>query len=164
MLLIGAVIVSLVGLSVLLVIAAGSVIHAQDQLADLQSQAAYYGLPTQPFATLVPDFGHQAGTTIPLNTTPLPGIGESENANGDFPAFVALDDPRWMHVTMAPLGGSFDLRSVPSIDNNDPLQTISQTTTVYIVTDSDWGGWIQVKLGDTVAWVDTSTVEIREAT
>ncbi len=163
LLLIGGVLVLLVGLSVLLVIAVGSAIHAQQQLAELNSQAAYYGRPTQPFATLVPDFGRRVGTTVPLSTTPLPGFDPGDQAASGFPDFPAPDDPRWQAVTISPMGGSFEVRGAPTTLNNDPIQTFVEATPGYIVTDSDWGVWAQIMVGTTTAWLDTSTVTIKVA-
>ncbi len=163
LLLIGAVFVLLVGLSVTLVIAVGSVIHAQQQLAELDSQAAYYGLPTQPFATLVPDFGRQVGTTVALSTTPLPGFAPGDQSASGFPDFPAPDDPRWQAVTISPMNASFELRSLPTLLNNEPIQTVTEATTGALVTAPDWGVWAQVMIGDTTAWIDTSTVQIKVA-
>ncbi len=163
LLLIGGVFVLLVGLSVLLVIAVGSVIHAQQQLVELNSQAAYYGLPTQPFATLVPDFGRRVGTTVPLGTTPLPGFDPGAQPASSFPDFAAPDDPRWQPVTISPMNSSFELRSVPTVLNNDPIQTITQAMTGSLLTDPGWGVWAQIMLDDTTAWIDTSTIQIKAA-
>ncbi len=161
LLLIGGVFVLLVGLSVILVIAVGSVIHAQQQLAELNSQAAYYGLPTQPFATLVPDFGRRVGTTAPLVTTPLPGFEPGDPSVSGFPDLAAPDDPRWQPVTISPIADSFELRSVPTVLNNDPIQIVAEATSGSLLTDPDWGVWAQIKLGNTTAWIDTSTVLIK---
>ncbi len=163
LLLIGGVFVLLVGLSVMLVIAVGSAIHAQQQLAELDLQAAYYGLPTQPFATLVPDFGQRVGTTVPLGTTPLPGFAPDDLSASGFPDLAAPDDPRWQPVTIRPMGDSFELHSVPTLLNNDPIQVITEATNGYLVTAPDWGVWAQVKLGAMIAWIDTSTVQIKVA-
>lgn len=163
LLLIGGVFVLLVGLSVLLVIAVGSAINAQQRLTELNAQADYYGLPTQPFATLAPDLGQRVGTTVPLSTTPLPGFDPGASSASGFPDFPAPDDPRWQVVTISPMNGSFELRSVPTLLNNDPIEILTEPAPGYLVTDPNWGVWAQVLIGTTTAWIDTSTVTIKVA-
>ncbi len=323
LLLISGILTALVALSIVLVIAVGSVIHAQGQLDDLQSAAAYYGLPTQPFSTFMPNVARQVGTTVPLGTTPLPiienpsgdvlvvsasssALTEPDGASGantllssycadfgtptsidlfdwqdwstvslsnamvaqmplnwdasdniwrgyqfaevfdqpadardrwrfrfhtangkerwiqvsqspstpevvyvyafqiitpytnargqhygyhpcrafrlpytqldvllssarayqssgsNFPVFAASNDPRWLYVSITPLISSFALRNIPTLRNNEPVQTVSQATSGYLMIDPDWGVWAQAKLGNTILWLDTSTVEIKE--
>ena len=61
------------------------------------------------------------------------------------------------------LDGSFDLRNIPTLQNNEPLQSISQVTPCYFISEEDWGMWAQVRIGNTTAWVDTSTVRLDAA-
>ena len=152
----------LVGLSVTLVIAVGAAIHADQEVADLRQRAAYYARPTLVFSTLPPDAGRVGGTIAPLSTTPIPGI-DDQSSSSSFPELAASDDPRWMHVMITPLAGSFDLRAIPTLLNNEPLDTITQESTGWFITDVEWGVWAQVKLGSVVAWIDTSTVRVTEA-
>ena len=66
----------MISVGITLVIVGGAYLRNEQQLADMEWRAAYYGRPTLPFSTLAPDTGQQQviGTTIPYQTTPLPGI------------------------------------------------------------------------------------------
>lgn len=130
-------------LGVMLVIGVGMIARAQQAYEAMQWRAAYYGRPTQPFSTLAPDAGQQGiGTAMPI--VPL----------------AAPDDPRWVRGSAIPISGGFELRTMPTLLNNDPFQTITDTVACYFIVETDWGAWAQIKLGNTTAWVDTSTVRM----
>ena len=151
--------VLMVGLGITLVIAVGSYIRSEQQFNDIQQRAAYYGRPTLPFSTLAPDFGQAqqqvVGTTAPYLTTPLPGQSS--------PILAAPDDPRWVRGSVTPINGSFDLRSIPAVGNNNPLETISQPISCSFIIAGEWGTWAQIEVGSVIAWVDTSTVSLKAA-
>jgi hypothetical protein len=42
----------------------------------------------------------------------------------------------------------------------NPLQVISAMVDCYFINDPDWGVWAQIKIGNTTAWVDTSSVKL----
>ena len=83
-----------------------------------------------------------------------------QSSGSRFPAFGTADDIRWVHGSAAPIAGSFDLRNIPTLVNNNPLQTIPQTVSCHFITDPAWGAWAQIKIGNTTAWVDTSAVKL----
>ncbi len=177
------VLVLMVGLGVTVVIVVGAYLSNEQQQADMAWRAAYYGRPTLPFSTLAPDFDPQQviGTTSPYLTTPLPGLGGGLVTESDNPlptglpqsqpadplmtgvSLAALDDPRWRSGTATPISSRFELRLQPSLANNPPLQTISQRVLCAFITEADWGGWAQIKIGNVIAWVDTSTVKLEAA-
>ncbi|MFN8563664.1 MAG: hypothetical protein U0703_19075 [Anaerolineae bacterium] len=145
------VLLAIVGLGVAVVIVGGIVVRAQQQYEDMQWRAEYYGRPTQPFSTLVPD----------ATATPLP---TADDPASRFPALAAPDDSRWVRGSATPLGGGFELRTVPSRVNNDPIQTIARAVECEFIIDAAWGGWAQIRLDDTTAWVDLSTVKLEAGT
>ena len=175
--------VLMVGIGVTLVIVVGAYMANEQQQADLAWRAAYYGRPTLPFSTLAPDYDPQQviGTTSPYLTTPLPGSSSALVAESDDPlptslplaqpadplitgsALAELDDSRWVRGTATPITGSFDLRNLPTLINNVPLQAISQTVSCFFITEAEWGAWAQIKIGNVTAWVDTSTVRLEAA-
>ncbi|MCC6801884.1 MAG: hypothetical protein IT319_03280, partial [Anaerolineae bacterium] len=77
-----------------------------------------------------------------------------------FPEFAAPDDPRWVSGSAIPLAGSFEVRTVPTRANNSPIQIVASAINGYFIVEADWGTWVQVKIGNTTAWVDTSTVRL----
>lgn len=156
MLVIVGVTVLLVSLSITLVIAVGAWIQAQQTYEDVQWRATYYSPPTQPFATLVPDFGERVGTTAPVFTTPLPGFAGVPRSQAST-ALAADDDPRWTRASITPLGASFDLYADPA-SGDAPIQTVSEAVSADVILEADWGAWAQVKLADVTAWVNSSTV------
>lgn len=81
-----------------------------------------------------------------------------------FPEFATADDPRWVSGSAIPVADRFEIRAVPTQSNNSPLQTIIGSVECYFITEADWGTWAQVKLGNTIAWVDTSTVHLEAGT
>lgn len=85
------------------------------------------------------------------------------NSGSRFPALAVPDDTRWTATAIIPLSGSFDLRSIPTVVNNDPIQTLDQTVSAYVIADPNWGVWAQVRLGNSTAWTDTSTVTFEAA-
>jgi hypothetical protein len=91
-----------------------------------------------------------------------------QSSGSRFPAFAASDDPRWVRGSATPLDGAssgdFALRTQPTVQNNDALQVISTTVTCYFIRETDWGAWAQIKLGNTIAWVDTSAVRLDSET
>ena len=175
--------VLMVSIGVTLVIVVGAYIANEQQQADMEWRAAYYGRPTLPFSTLAPDHDPQQviGTSAPYLTTPLPGISSAlvSESNDPLPtrlppaqpadplmtglSLAALDDPRWRSGTATPISGRFELRTLPSLANNEPLQTISQTVSCSFITEAEWGAWAQIKIGSSIAWVDTSTVKLEAA-
>jgi hypothetical protein len=82
------------------------------------------------------------------------------SSGSHFPSLAGADDSHWTAATLAPLGSFFDLHAIPTLANNDPLQTIVDPVSGAVITNPDWGVWAQVKLGSVIAWVDTSTVSI----
>ncbi|MEO8392467.1 MAG: hypothetical protein ABI700_05685 [Chloroflexota bacterium] len=86
-----------------------------------------------------------------------------QSSGSRFPAFGATDDSRWVRGTASPIAGGFDLRNIPTLANNEPIQTVSQTVSCYFITDAAWGAWAQIKVGNSTAWVDTSTVKLEAA-
>ncbi len=93
----------------------------------------------------------------------LSAAGAYQSSGSRFPAFAAPDDARWVRGSATPLDGSFDLRSIPTPQNNEPLQSISQVAPCYFITEDDWGVWAQIRIGNTTAWIDTSTVRLDTA-
>ncbi len=101
--------------------------------------------------------------TVPISTMNilLSSAGAYSRSESQFPALAAADDPRWVRGIAVPLSGSIDLRSIPTRQDNQPIQTISQSISCSFITDLDWGGWAQIKLNDdTTGWVDTTTVRL----
>ncbi|HVU11939.1 MAG TPA: hypothetical protein VHD90_11705, partial [Phototrophicaceae bacterium] len=100
--------------------------------------------------------------TIPMTDMNilLSSAGSAAKSAGQIPALAALDDPRWVRGIAVPLNGSFDLYSLPTRQDNSPIQTIRQSISCFFITDLDWGGWAQIKLAAGTVWVDTTTVRL----
>ncbi len=93
----------------------------------------------------------------------LSSLGAYQNSGSRFPDFVPSSDSRWIRGSATPINGTFVLRSIPTLVNNDPLKNISEATACFFITDVNWGAWAQIKLGDITAWVDTSSVRLEAA-
>lgn len=132
--------VLLVGFGSALVIAVGSYLNAEQQFSELEQRAGAYGLPTQPFATLDPQAALSASA---------------------YPPNAALDDPRWQSGTAAPLNGSFALRHIPAYTSAPPLRTVTETVEAAFITDAAWQNWAQLRIDDTIGWVDTASVNLQ---
>jgi hypothetical protein len=85
-----------------------------------------------------------------------------QSSGSRFPAFAYGGDPAWVECRATPIDGGFDIRSIPTTKNNNPLQTIRESVPCYYIQNEDWGTWAQIKLGSTMAWVDTSTMTLEE--
>jgi hypothetical protein len=83
-----------------------------------------------------------------------------QSSGSRFPAAIPVNDPQWVLGHITPLNSSFEIRGIPTLLNNNPLQTLSTPMPCYFVTHEDWGMWAQIKLGNTIGWVDTSTVTL----
>jgi hypothetical protein len=138
-----------VGLSVALVIAVGAYIRAEQNYDEIAWRSTYYGLPTQPFATPAP--------TVMQTTAPLDGFAVTQSA--DTPATAALDDPRWVAGTAIPLRVSFALRTEPVL-TAAVLEAFGDPTPVMFISEVEWGVWAQVKINDTIGWVDATSVRL----
>lgn len=104
----------------------------------------------------------RAFTLLPTEMDILLSSARAYQSSGSrFPTLAAPDDPRWTARQITPLAGSFDLRGIPTLANNAPLQTIDQAVDAYVITEADWGLWAQVRLDDVIAWIDTSTVTLQ---
>jgi hypothetical protein len=90
----------------------------------------------------------------------LSSAGAYQSSGSRFPDFGAADDTRWVRGNAMPITGGFDLRNIPTLANNQALQTISQTVSCFFITDPEWGAWAQIRIGNIMAWVDTSTVKL----
>ena len=49
-----------------------------------------------------------------------------QSSGSRFPTLAAPDDPRWSGSRIVPLSGDFELRGIPTLANNDPIQTVGQ--------------------------------------
>jgi hypothetical protein len=81
---------------------------------------------------------------------------------GDVPALAAADDPRWVVGSAIPLRTSFAVRGAPVL-TAAVLQAIGEPTAVSFISQVDWGVWAQVRIGDTIGWVDASSVRLEAA-
>jgi hypothetical protein len=144
--------VVLVSLGVTLVIAVGAYLRAEQNFREIEQRAGAYGLPTQPFATLNPE-----AVLNPAPTDNLPALPASS-----YPPSAAPDDPRWVSGSAAPLDTRFSIHAAPALNTAPPLLTVSETTDAAFITALEWGIWAQIRLGDTIGWVDTSTVRLSE--
>ena len=43
---------------------------------------------------------------------------------------------------------------------NPPFKTVSAVVSCLFILNADWGTWAQIEIGDTTAWIDTSTVRL----
>lgn|GEM_PF-3614481 len=150
-------VVLLISLGVALVIAVGAYIRADQSYQEIAWRSTYYGLPTQPFATPMPP------VNVAENTAEVAATDELMGWQGrDVPTLAAADDPRWVVGSATPLRTSFAVRGAPTL-TAAVLQAIGEPTAVSFISEVDWGVWAQVKIGDTIGWVDASSVRL-EAT
>ncbi|MEP7292635.1 MAG: hypothetical protein ABI835_12690 [Chloroflexota bacterium] len=139
--------VLLISLGVALVIAVGAYIRSEQAISEIEWRAGYYGRPTQPFATLAPDTGQIATDAAPTAQSAL------------FPALASPNDPGWVNGSAMPLAASFALYASPIL-TDVPIRTVEQAMEIAFITQIEWGIWVQVRLGDTIGWVDRSTVRL----
>ncbi len=141
--------VLLIGLSVALVIAVGAYIRAEQNYDEIAWRSTYYGLPTQPFATLAPN----VTAVIPVTDVAIAW------QNGSAPALAAPDDPRWVAGSATPLRQSFAVRDAPVL-TAAALKAVGEPVSVSFISQVDWGVWAQVKIGATIGWVDATSVRL----
>lgn len=105
----------------------------------------------------------RAFTASPAEVNLLLSSARAYQSSGSrYPAFAYGGDPAWIECRATPIGDGFDIRNIPTIINNNPLQTIRESVPCYYIQKENWGAWAQIKLGSTIAWVDTSTITLEE--
>ena len=76
----------------------------------------------------------------------------------------------WLFVTGAllvagsatPLREAAALRAAPVLTAVS-LEVISEATSVSYISEVEWGVWAQVKIGETIGWVDATSVRLEAA-
>lgn len=142
----------LISLSIALVIAVGAYLRAEQNYQEIAWRSTYYGLPTQPFATPAPTDVQAAAATDAFAAV------QAE----DTPALAAPDDPRWVAGSATPMREAAALRAAPVLTAVS-IEIISEATAVSYISAVEWGVWAQVKIGDTIGWVDATSVRLEAA-